>query len=59
MTYHLVRTGAEAPACGAELAPGDQLVSEVEAADPDGRHFNCPQCDKVLHGGRAHVEPPQ
>jgi len=44
------------PACGL-FEPGDTVVPIVEAHDPDGRHFNCPECMWVLTQGRRHVEP--
>ena len=61
--YHLVRDGQTMTAC--ELAgtgtvgPDDELVGGTEARDPAGRHFNCLACDKALHHGRAHVQPPE
>ena len=65
MIYHLLRRkghgGAAACVVGGlgTVAPDDELVPEAEAKDPDGRHFNCPMCDKALHFGRAHAKPPE
>lgn len=58
-TYHLEnRQLAGTPACGNSLEPGDEVVPEEEAAHPEGRHFNCVDCHKLLTGGQRHVRPP-
>lgn len=57
-TYHLVRTGFVSPACD-EYREGDELVPELEANTPGGRHFNCVECHKNLTGGHAHVPAPE
>jgi hypothetical protein len=57
--YHLVKEGQTEALCGQYDEEKDQLVPEAEARDPNGRHFNCPNCDYVLHDGKRHVESPQ
>jgi len=60
--HHLVRTGQTAALCvtagrGTYDPDTDVLVPELEASSPEGRYFNCVDCDYVLHDGRRHVEP--
>jgi transposase len=57
--YHLASpTSWDEPLCG-HREPGDFVVPRTEAENPDGRHFNCPECDRVLHSGLRHAEPPE
>jgi hypothetical protein len=57
MVYHLESRTFRDTACCGNLSPGDIIISNDEAEDPNGRHFNCVECHKVVSGGLKHVRP--
>lgn len=57
MLYHLSLDHGATALCE-EVEAGDVLVPMEEASDPQGRHFNCPRCDKKLHKGQRHMRGP-
>lgn len=56
-TYHAEAMIGE-PLCGELDGPDDQVVPIAELHRPDGRHFNCVRCHKILSGNQKHVAPP-
>lgn len=48
---HLARPTTDEPFCG-DAATSEVVVPFGEAADPDGRHFDCIACLQALRHGR-------
>lgn len=52
---HVTLPDSDDAACN---AASTHVVPWAEAMAPGGRHFDCPDCQKVLTGGQRHAEPP-
>ncbi len=56
VVYHISIDQTGRAACDS-FEEGDTIVPYSEVMDPNGRHFNCPDCSWVMHGFKKRPTP--